>query len=272
MDNRFCVYIHKRLDNGEVFYVGQGTKRRPHEKTRTLEAWNAIVKDTGGFDVEIVKDFLSKNEALELEKELITKYIDTVVNLPYNNSKTIDLDYEYFNQRFMLNADSPSGLSYKQDVRTGVNNCSVRFKAGSHCTSKKADSWMVACDNVTLRTHRIVYLLAHGSIDSSKVIDHINGNPLDNSIRNLREITQQENRRNAKIHSKNTTGVTGVSRLKGGIFQAAVITPEGKKLSKVFNIAKLGEEEALRLAKEWRSTQIALLNDQGAGYTSRHGQ
>ena len=38
-----------------------------------------------------------------------------------------------------------------------------------------------------------------------------------------------------------------------------------------FSVEKHGNEEAFRLACEWRSEQIRLLNEQGAGYTERHG-
>ena len=57
--------------------------------------------------------------------------------------------------------------------------------------------------------HRLAWLWVYGKFPS-KEIDHINGNRLDNRIPNLRDVTKQENRKNQKIHKKNTSGVMGV--------------------------------------------------------------
>jgi hypothetical protein len=42
-------------------------------------------------------------------------------------------------------------------------------------------------------------------------IDHINGNPTDNRICNLREATRSQNLANCKIYANNTTGFKGVT-------------------------------------------------------------
>jgi len=58
------------------------------------------------------------------------------------------------------------------------------------------------------RVHRLIWLLVYGYFP--KTIDHVNGNPLDNRLENLRSVTSQENHMNQKISSANTSGVTGV--------------------------------------------------------------
>ena len=92
-ENRYCVYLHRRKDNNEIFYVGQGTTTRPYCATRKLKAWNAVVKQTNGFIVEIVQDCLSKSEALKLESDKIKEYKDLIVNLVTSSSLTKELDY-----------------------------------------------------------------------------------------------------------------------------------------------------------------------------------
>jgi len=64
----------------------------------------------------------------------------------------------------------------------------------------------------TYKAHRLVFLLHHGYLP--KCIDHIDGNPLNNAIENLREAKLIENSWNQKKRITNTTGVKGVSFAK----------------------------------------------------------
>lgn len=57
--------------------------------------------------------------------------------------------------------------------------------------------------------HRLIFLYHHGYLPER--IDHINGDPTDNRIENLREATQSKNMMNAKLFNTNTSGVKGVS-------------------------------------------------------------
>ena len=50
--------------------------------------------------------------------------------------------------------------------------------------------------------------------DKGMVIDHLDGNPLNNQKKNLRICTHSENIRNCKISIKNTSGYKGVSFVK----------------------------------------------------------
>lgn len=57
-----------------------------------------------------------------------------------------------------------------------------------------------------------VVLAMHGVIvESGQVVDHINGNPFDNRLENLRVCEQAQNTRNRKIPSTNRSGYMGVS-------------------------------------------------------------
>jgi hypothetical protein len=62
--------------------------------------------------------------------------------------------------------------------------------------------------------HRAIFLMHHGYLPHE--IDHIDGNPLNNRIENLREVTKSENLSNTKIYRNNTSGTKGVSPCKTG--------------------------------------------------------
>lgn len=57
----------------------------------------------------------------------------------------------------------------------------------------------------------------------SDYVDHINGNPLDNRLANLRICAKQQNEFNQKIRVDNTTGYRGVCPGKNGKFRAYIV-------------------------------------------------
>lgn len=57
--------------------------------------------------------------------------------------------------------------------------------------------------------HRIAWLLAKGDWPTC-AIDHIDGNPCNNRMDNLREVSSRDNHRNTCIHKHNKSGITGV--------------------------------------------------------------
>ncbi|MBR9823065.1 MAG: DUF1364 family protein [Rhodobacteraceae bacterium] len=57
--------------------------------------------------------------------------------------------------------------------------------------------------------HRVIWKLLNGS--DPKSIDHINGDPSDNRIENLRSVTHRENCRNRALRKKTSSGHQGVS-------------------------------------------------------------
>lgn len=66
------VYIHYRKDNGKPFYVGKGNNKRAWVKGGRPKEWS-IVAENCGYDVSIVKDNLTEDEAFELEKQTISE-------------------------------------------------------------------------------------------------------------------------------------------------------------------------------------------------------
>jgi hypothetical protein len=92
---------------------------------------------------------------------------------------------------------------------------------------------------------------------------------------NVKWILDEFQSRNKGKTVRNTSGVTGVTVAigKNGVKRYRVywMNLDGKAGSKSFSVLKYGEDEAFRLACEYRVKMIAELNEQGAGYGERHG-
>jgi hypothetical protein len=58
---------------GEVFYIGVGNKRRPYTKSDRSDFWWKVVNKYG-YEIQILKTNLTKEEAYELEVILISWY------------------------------------------------------------------------------------------------------------------------------------------------------------------------------------------------------
>ena len=89
--------------------------------------------------------------------------------------------------------------------------------------------WLVNIEYERCKVHRLIFLYHHGYLTPGMDIDHIDGNPGNNRIENLREVTHTQNIQNSKINSRNTSGVKGVYWDKQRSKWRAGIRVEGKK-------------------------------------------
>lgn len=96
--------------------------------------------------------------------------------------------------------------------------------------------WLNSCGYIQVEVsgknfmlHRIIYEMHNGTIPAGLQIDHIDGNPLNNRIENLRLCNQIENRQNSKLSKNNTTGYRGILKTPNNKYQAR-LTVNGKKL------------------------------------------
>lgn len=68
------VYQHRRKDTNDVFYIGIGKdKYRPYQKVNRNKYWNNIV-DKVGYEVDILIEGVSYEEACKIEEDLIKSY------------------------------------------------------------------------------------------------------------------------------------------------------------------------------------------------------
>jgi hypothetical protein len=106
--------------------------------------------------------------------------------------------------------------------------------------------------------HRVCWLIHTGSWPNGD-IDHIDGNKANNAIKNLRDCSTQQNMRNQRKSSRNTTGITGVYWHKRANKWTAAVGIDGK-------VKSLGYFKNKEDAAEARlSANIAV------GFSQRHG-
>ena len=87
-----------------------------------------------------------------------------------------------------------------------------RIRIGSVAGTECHGRWQIRINKITYRAHRLAWLYMYREWPECE-IDHINGNPLDNRIVNLRDVSVQMNRQNFHgPNSRNKLGVLGVGK------------------------------------------------------------
>ena len=141
-----------------------------------------------------------------------------------------------------VDSTSKTGLRWIKDIGSKVKAGDEAFTGvDSHGYYKGK------FDYKTYAAHQIIMYLTYGEWSSiDKQIDHIDGNRLNNSITNLRFVTPTGNQRNAnrRLHSRNTTGINGLT-IQDSRFRAQYV---GQTLywgkSREIAIARLEETKA----------------------------
>ena len=119
------------------------------------------------------------------------------------------------------------------DPETGIFIRLISFtnkvKAGGVAGWNSSHGYIkISVKSQTYYAHRLAWLYIHGVWP--KQIDHINHNPSDNRLVNLRETTQQENAKNASMKNTNKSGVTGIHLHEPSNKWRAYITVDGKAI------------------------------------------
>lgn len=115
----------------------------------------------------------------------------------------------------LFSYDSSTGFLSRKRAIQGA-------RAGVVGSSRYGAYRSVHVDGRSYMVHRVIWLMVYG-VWPSDLIDHINGNPNDNSLSNLRAATHSQNMQNAKRSKNNTSGFKGVSFIrKAGRYQATI--------------------------------------------------
>ena len=268
----YYVYVHKRNDTSVVFYVGHGrTTRAFQDAANKTKDWKVINEEANGHTVEFLHEGLTKEQAVELEHKYISepKLEWRLVNkrLP---TKAYELDFNVLNETFYYDESSPSGLRYKKNsykskgaISKRVGDVAGNVKLNPNGTPRgwklKLTINGIKCD---LNVHRIIWVLLNGSIDNSMVVDHADGNPLNNKADNLRLATYRENARNKKPKISDTFSK------KGDSYCVSLIDNSGNRINKTASVVKYGDDLAKAILATWKL--YMLTSEEFSGYSDRH--
>ena len=108
-ENReFYVYVHIRLDNNTVFYVGKGTKNRAYKPKRNNFYNN--VRNSCDCKVVIIKNKLTESQAFRSEKYMIKYYVITLgYGIPIDGYR--DFSNNKYLTNFTWGGEGVSGLN-----------------------------------------------------------------------------------------------------------------------------------------------------------------
>ena len=108
-ENVYYVYLHRRLSDNKVFYVGKGKNKRAYSTFGRNNWWSKTVSKHG-LIVEIVFDKLEENEAFQIERDTI-------------------LEMRYFGYPLVNMTDGGEGLSgFKWSEEQMKNHQSLKNK------------------------------------------------------------------------------------------------------------------------------------------------
>lgn len=142
----FYVYLHRRLDTMEVFYVGKGSKDRAwvlNGRIRNKRShWANIAKKHGVY-IEIVQDCLQEWYALELEISLISYYGRSDLKLGKLTNKTDG-------------GESGFGIIFTEATRAKLKACQLKY--GKHITVNNTVCFLTIKDAAK-------YLIGEGKTD-----------------------------------------------------------------------------------------------------------
>jgi len=96
-------------------------------------------------------------------------------------------------------------LFYREDGKYGKKKGA---KAGF---AHSRGYWAISVFGKTKMAHQIIWLYMHGYMPA--MLDHIDGNKLNNNLQNLRIANASQNQYNRRINKNNTTGVKGLNMM-----------------------------------------------------------
>lgn len=136
----------------------------------------------------------------------------------------------YIKANLVICPESPSGLRWVTQRGSNKPGPAGSINGKGRCT--------IRIQGRLYHAHRVVYALHTGEDPGVLLVDHMDGNPLNNHPDNLRKATHSQNSMNKGLLLNNTSGVPGVYwNAWRGKWQAEV-KKDGRKTAKRFEDLK----------------------------------
>lgn len=149
----------------------------------------------------------------------------------------------------MITQDKLKQLCEYVDGRLVWRVSTGRVKRGAVVGGKCGRYYAAQVDGNKCYVHQLVFLYHHGYVPAT--IDHIDGNPANNTVENLRACTQTQNSQNAGLSRRNTSGAKNVSWDKGRSKWVVQVRVNGKST----NFGRYSTfDEAVEVARKVRQT------------------
>ncbi len=136
----FYVYLHKKADNGEPFYVGKGKGLRAYSAKHRSNWWTNVTTKHG-CDVVIIDNNLSEGDAFELEVFLISELgradlgLGPLVNMT-NGGDGIS-GYKFTEEQRKRLSDTHKGKEYNSPLKKGSDNHMYGVKQSQDTINKR---------------------------------------------------------------------------------------------------------------------------------------
>lgn len=131
--------------------------------------------------------------------------------------------------------------------QTALHNCAIfnaKFAGKPALNAPDKRGYLCGCIlRKPMKAHRAIWAMKMGHWPDE--VDHINGDPADNRIENLRSVSHSVNGRNLKLKANNRSGFCGVHQAPSGRWKA-LITVNRKSIT-------LGTFDTIEEAAEARS-------------------
>ena len=135
------------------------------------------------------------------------------MNKSYPSAEVLKAHFDYRpDTGVLIRKKLPDGSHSSKHHEKRWNTCFADKPAGSELYTPygQKSKIQVSFMGSTLAAHKIAWAIHHGSLPSG-FIDHINGDPFDNRISNLRVCNNTANQWNRGISSRSTSMAKGVS-------------------------------------------------------------